>query len=131
MKPFDDETRLKLDSLLDLEPPGWMDTERQIPVGIPEWFTEQGFRRWILAHRKWEILGSIGSPMNCPIARFMRDGDADFPVVTPSLISFVDGGRRYCFQPPLWTSQFIEFVDCTGEAATAKRCLGYLRELGL
>jgi hypothetical protein len=118
MKAFDDETRLKLDSLLGYP------VETEIPIAVPEWFTERNFRKWVFSQRKRKCLGSLGSPMSCPIANFMKANGARLPVVGRHLISYVDG-RRYCFETALWVTDFVSFLDDAGEQATSKRCREY------
>jgi hypothetical protein len=125
MKPFDDELRWKLDGLLGEPVHGDAGGFTEIPIAVPEWFTERNFRKWVFSQRKWKCLGSLGSPMSCPIANFMKANGVSLPVVGTCLVSYVDGGRRYCFETAPWVSDFIGWLDYAGEQATGKRCRGY------
>ncbi len=119
MKAFDDETRCRLDGLLGVP------VDEQIPYAIPEWFAERNFRKWVFSQRKRKCLGSLASPMSCPIAHFMKDHGARLPVVGRHLVSYVDGGRRHFFETAAWTTDFVAWLDDAGEQATSKRCREY------
>jgi hypothetical protein len=125
MQPFNEETRLRLDGLLGGHgnPVGFADIS--IPVVVPEWFSERNFRKWVFSQRKRKCLGTLGSPMGCPIANFMKANGARLPVVGRHLISYVDEGRRYCFETGPWVSDFVGWLDDAGEVATGKRCREY------